>query len=104
MIVEIVTALIILAASTAGTLLIRVFIRGLKTYLRDEIRTHLVPNGGSSMADRLKRVEDAVEEIRKNLTDTGCMTSGCQAPSSCRHSRMQDHKTSRQGLFGWHRD
>lgn len=70
--VALATALII----GLGTLAYRAIMRGIKAYMRDEVRSHLVPNGGGSLADRLTKVEQAVDKLTKSNEVTGCLP-GC---------------------------
>lgn len=43
----------------------RMMLRGMKGWMNDEIRHHLVPNGGSSLADKLNRIEANTEHLMK---------------------------------------
>jgi hypothetical protein len=70
--VAVATALII----GLGTLAYRAIMRGLKAYMQDEVRSHLVPNGGGSLADRLTKVEKAVDKLTAQAEETGCLP-GC---------------------------
>jgi len=70
--VAVATALII----GLGTLAYRAIMRGIKAYMRDEVRSHLVPNGGGSLADRLTKVEELVSKLTEQAEETGCLP-GC---------------------------
>lgn len=72
----IVSGLVLAGAVGLGALTYRVFTRGLKAYLRDEIRSHLVANGGNSMFDRIVKVETAVSDLTRILKETECLP-GC---------------------------
>lgn len=72
---------IIVAVGTAlilglGTIAYRMLKRGILAYLRDDIKAHLIPNGGSSLADRLTDLEQAVDKLTKEAETTGCLP-GC---------------------------
>lgn len=41
----------------------RMMLRGMKDWMEDEIKHHLVPNGGSSLADKLNRIETNVNRL-----------------------------------------
>jgi hypothetical protein len=41
----------------------RMMLRGMKDWMEDEIKHHLVPNGGSSLADKLNRIEGNVNQL-----------------------------------------
>jgi len=41
----------------------RMMLRGMKDWMEDEIKHHLVPNGGSSLADKLNRIEKNVDHL-----------------------------------------
>jgi len=96
--VEVISALVTTAAIGIGAFVVRVLIRGLKTYLHEEIRSHLVPNGGSSLADRIAALEGAVAEIKETLI---CPDSGCPLHTGCAHSRPAVRRRGLAGLFGW---
>lgn len=78
----IVSGLILAGAVGLGALLYRVFTMGLMAYLRDEIRSHLVANGGNSMFDRVVKLETAVSKLTTILEETECLP-GC--PTRCKH-------------------
>jgi len=78
----IVSGLILAGAVGLGAIIYRVFTRGIKTYLHEEIRSQLVPNGGNSLADRVDRLETAVSKLTKTLEETECLP-GC--PARCEH-------------------
>lgn len=70
----------------AIALVLRTMARGLKTYLDDEIRARLVPNGGSSLADRMSALEKDVREIKNTVQDQqACMNPNCPERYSCEH-------------------
>lgn len=64
------------AIISLGALAFRYFARGIKSSIRDDIKAHLIPNGGSSLADRLTKVEQAVEKLTESAKETGCLP-GC---------------------------
>jgi hypothetical protein len=80
-------------------LVLRTMVRGLKTYLDDEIRSKLVPNGGQSLADRLTKVESAVKDLKTSYEEQGCLNPNCPERYRCAHSLPAHHKT-RRGWFG----
>lgn len=79
----IISGLILAAAVGLGALMYRVFTKGLKTYFNDEIRSHLVANGGNSMFDRVVKLEVAVSKLTTILEETECLP-GC--PTRCKHT------------------
>lgn len=68
-----------------------------KTYIRQEVRSHLVPNGGGSLADRITALEGAVQKIKETLE---CSTPGCPAHSGCAHTQTAARRRGPFGLFG----
>lgn len=68
-----------------GAVLLRTMMRGLKTYLDDEIKSKLVPNGGQSIADRLTKVEKAVNELAHQYEEHGCQNPDCPERYTCQH-------------------
>lgn len=64
------------AVIALGALAFRFFARGIKASIRDDIKAHLIPNKGSSLADRLDKVEKAVDKLTKTNEATGCLP-GC---------------------------
>lgn len=41
----------------------RLMFRGMRDWMEKEIKSHLVPNGGSSLADKLNRIEENVDSL-----------------------------------------
>lgn len=82
-----------------GSLAYRMLRRGILGYLRDDIKSHLIPNGGSSLADRLSKVEQAVDKLTKANEETGCLP-GCPMRGAWPHTGMPDHRTRGGGFYG----
>lgn len=95
---EIIAGLIVASAIGAGTWATRTFVRGIKTYLAEEIKTQLMPNGGSSLADRVTAVESAVGELTAVLRETECLP-GCPQRNACTHTLTVEDKPRRR-FFG----
>lgn len=75
--------------------------RGILAYLRDDIKAHLVPNGGSSLADRLTKVEQAIEKLTTKAEETGCLP-GCPARHAFPHIGTQAPWTMGAASYGSH--
>lgn len=73
---QVVNGLVLAGAIGVGALLYRIFTKGFKTLLRDEVGKHLVPNGGSSLADRVTKMEIAIGELTKSVERSECLP-GC---------------------------
>lgn len=83
-----------------GTLLVRTMMRGLKTYLDDEIRSKLVPNGGKSLADRVERIETAVDRLTALYEEQTCPNPGCPQRTECAHTQAANRRRGFLGLRG----
>lgn len=83
-----------------GTFLVRTMVKGLRTYLEDEIRSKLVPNGGKSLADRVERIEKAIENLTTLSEGGKCLNPGCPERFRCQHMPGAGSKWKFPGLFG----
>lgn len=93
-IIPVITTVII----AVGALAFRFFARGIKSYIRDDIKAYLIPNGGKSLADRMERLEKAVEKLSQINEVTGCLP-GCPMRNEFTPTRTRVRR-NRRGFSG----
>jgi hypothetical protein len=98
--VDIIGPIVVAVVIAIGTVLVRTMMRGLKTYLDDEIKSRLVPNGGSSLADRLASVEERVSKLASIFEDHECPNPGCPRRFACEHTQPAGRKRMFRGRSG----